>query len=81
MKLSAAASNEGSVSEIASKQFPAIKIQTDGYLSRDYMKHIGVVVFKAYKDTANNDKIGFTMLESFVGSLDRNAEDPITHAN
>ena len=81
VKLSALAPNEGTVSEIASKQFPALKMQTDGYLSREFMKHIGVVVFKAYKDTANNDKIGFTLLESFTGSLDRNAEDPITHAN
>ena len=81
VKLSALAPNEGTVSEIASKQFPALKIQTDGYLSRDYLKHIGVVVFKAYKDTANNDKIGFTLVESFAGSLDRNAEDPVTHVN
>lgn len=81
IKLSSVSDNEGTVSEIASKQFPAIQIQTDGYLSRDYIKHIGVVVFKAFKDTANNDKIGFQLLESFVGSLDRDAQDPITHNN
>lgn len=34
-----------------------------------------------FKDTANNDKIGFKLLESFAGSLDRDAQDPVSHAN
>jgi len=41
-------------------------------LDRKYFKHIGVVVLKAYNDKANNNKINFQLLESFVGTLDYN---------
>lgn len=37
------------------------------------MKHIGIVVFKAFSDAANNDSITLSMVESFVGSLDKTA--------
>lgn len=46
-----------------------------------HLKQIGVVVFKAYADADNNGKLNFTLLESFVGSLKKNARDPITKAN
>jgi hypothetical protein len=44
-------------------------------LDRQYLNQIGVVVFKAFKDSANENKISFIPVESFVGSLDRSAKD------
>lgn len=45
------------------------------------MKHIGVVVFEVFKDTANDSRLSFKPLEAFVGSLDRTAKDPLTRAS
>ena len=39
------------------------------------MKHVGVVVFEVFKDTANDSRLSFKPLEAFVGSLDRTAKD------
>ena len=45
------------------------------------MKHIGVVVFEVFNDTANDSRLSFRPLEAFVGSLDRTAKDPLTNAS
>ena len=42
------------------------------------MYDIGVIVLKAYLDAAEGNKISFAPIESFVGSLDRNAVNPNT---
>lgn len=74
-----------SVSETVSKKaasyFPSIKFLTEDRLDRTYLKQIGVVVFRMMSDTSNDGKIIFTPVESFVGSLDRNAKDPVTKSN
>lgn len=70
-----------SLSRLATMQFPHINYASDGHFDASTMKMIGVVVFKAFKDVDNGGKIGFELLESFIGSLDRHARDPITNAD
>jgi hypothetical protein len=41
-------------------------------------KNIGVVVYKAYLDASEGNKVSFTPVESFCGSLDKNAKNPNT---
>lgn len=67
-----------SVSRIASMYFPTMNYDSTGHFSNENMKKIGIVVLRAFKDTQNNGKINFEVLESFVGSLDQQARDPIT---
>lgn len=45
---------------------------------RDNLKDIGVVVFKAYCDPTEGNKIRFEPVESFVGSLCKDDKDPET---
>ena len=42
------------------------------------MKKIGVVVYKAYLDASEGNKVSFDVVESFCGSLDKTAKDPNT---
>jgi len=42
------------------------------------LKKIGVVVYKAYLDASEGNKVSFTPVESFVGSLDKDAKNPNT---
>lgn len=74
-------SNNESLSRLASLQFPSINFDAYNHFDSAYLKHIGVVVLKAYKDLDNNGKINYQLLESFVGSLDKSAKDEITHEN
>lgn len=67
-----------SISKIAVQYFPTITQLYNDHFDTQYLKHIGVVVFKAYSDKANNNYITLTPVESFVGSLLRNAKDPST---
>ena len=69
--------NEYTVSEYAAEHFPTMKFIGDR-LDRQYLNQIGVVVFKLFKDSANENKISFIPVESFVGSLDRSAKDDTT---
>lgn len=66
---------EDTVSRLASRQFPAIGYLTPDTLESEHFKKIGVVIFKAYVDNASNNQINFQMVESFVGSLDKDAVD------
>jgi len=68
------------VSQMASSFFPSIA-STDKGLDREHMKKIGVVVFKAFLDAAEGNKISFNLVESFVGELDRGAVNPNTGAS
>lgn len=70
-----------SLSQIAAKMFPAIEFKNRNHYSTRYLKHIGVTVFKAFRDRQNNGKINFRLLESFVGSLDPADRDPITNGS
>ena len=69
---------DDSVTKNAVNLFPTLKY-ADNKLERKYLKQIGVVVFKIFKDYSNNGKIGFLPVESFVGSLDRKAKDKLTN--
>ena len=63
------------MSRYAAQLFPNILYDSNGNVSMEYMKQIGVIVFQAYQDFTNDGKISFKLLENFVGSLDRNATD------
>ena len=72
---------EASTTLDAANLFPVINWRDPKHFEKDYMKSIGVVVFKAFKDTANDSRISFTPLEAYVGSLDRTARDKVTEAS
>lgn len=67
--------NDMTLSRYAAQLFPNILYDSNGNVSMEYMKQIGVIVFQAYQDFTNDGKISFKLLENFVGSLDRNATD------
>lgn len=67
-----------SISKIAVQYFPTITQLYNDHFDTQYLKYIGVVVFKAYSDKANNNYITLTPVESFIGSLLRTAVDPQT---
>lgn len=69
------------VSKVAAKYFPSIRFLKDDRLDRTYLKQIGVVVFKMVADPSNDGLINFVPVESFIGSLDRRAKDPVTGKN
>lgn len=81
MPLSSSTTMQQSVSRMTALQFPNIIFNDAEHLDTKYLKHIGVVVLKAYRDNANSGQVGFQLLESFVGSLDRNAKDKLTGAS
>jgi len=60
----------------AASLFPLLNNYSSQYLDRQYLKQIGVVVVQLFCDTANDNKINFSVVESYVGSLDRSAIDP-----
>ena len=64
----------------ANNYFPGISLQGDGSFDRENMKKIGLVVVKAFLDASEGNKISFQLVESFVGSLDRDAKNPNTGA-
>lgn len=41
------------------------------HFDKEHFKKIGVVVLSSFIDNANNMKLNFKVLESFVGSLDK----------
>jgi hypothetical protein len=49
-----------------------------GIIEQKYTKHIGLAVFIAYRDEANESKINFKLVEFFSGQLDRRAIDETT---
>jgi hypothetical protein len=72
---------EESTSLEAASFFPAINWQEPNHVEKDHLKDIGVVVFKATQDKANDSRISFVPVEAFVGSLDRTARDKVTEAS
>lgn len=67
------------VSFQANQYFPTIEFNTDtNSFSRDNLKKIGVVVFKAYVDASAGNKISFEPVEAFSGSLYKDDKDPNT---
>ena len=73
--------SQESLSRRASMTFPDINYDGPSHFKQDHLKKIGIAVFKAFRDTDNNDKINFSLVENFVGSLDPSARDPITQSS
>lgn len=69
--------NDYTVSQNAAEHFPTLRF-VNGRLDRQYLGQIGLVVYRMYKDAANDGKLSFQAVEAFVGSLDRFATDPNT---
>ena len=67
------------VSIQASQLFPAITLNSEqnGY-DRENLKKIGLVIYKAYLDPSEGNKVSVTPVEAFVGSLDKDAVNPNT---
>lgn len=65
---------DNAVANLAESQYPTIQWKDEQTLLRGNLKYVGIAVFKAYADKANNGKIAFKLVESFVGSPVRNSE-------
>lgn len=64
-----------SISDIAGSYFPALTYTSSGKLYKNYMKQIGIVVFKLIRDKSNSNKVGMVPVESFVGGMCRDSKD------
>ena len=69
---------ENTVGMFASSVFPAIERANIDTLDSTYLKQIGLVIFRMYSDPHDFDRIKFVPEESYVGSLDRTAKDPVS---
>jgi hypothetical protein len=67
--------NNVSLAREAALTFPDINFNGPMHFDDTYLKQIGIVVFKAYKDMDNNGKVNYQLLESFIGSLNKKAKD------
>ena len=65
---------KSSISDTAIKNFPTLNFTATQHIDRNYLKQIGIVVFKMSKSPTTN-RILLTPVESFVGSLDYNGKD------
>lgn len=63
----------------ANTLFPSIGMNSDNtHFDTEHFKKIGVVVYKAYLDPAEGNKVNFMPVEAFVGSLCRDDINPNT---
>lgn len=63
----------------AANYFTTIQPSTDGEgFDPEYLKDIGVVVYRAYLDPTEGNKVSFEAVEAFCGSLYKDAKDPNT---
>lgn len=81
LPLSASTIYGESVSKTAALSFPAITTLRPGTVEQRYTKRLGLAVFMAYRDDANESKISFKLVEAFSGQLDRHAVDDDTGAS
>lgn len=70
--------NDNTVASIATSYFPTISYADDSRLDKTYLKKIGVVVFKVVNDGSSQKHISFEPVESYIGSIDKNAKDELT---
>lgn len=61
------------LSKMVADCFPQIERANYLHFDNEHFKKIGVVVLSSFIDNANNMKLNFKVLESFVGSLDKDA--------
>lgn len=69
-----------SVSYNTSSRFPPLYYKAEGQLDRDDLKKIGIVVLRAYVDTASGNEINYDIVEAYAGEVDPTATDPATGA-
>ena len=69
---------DNTVSKLAMEHFPTISFLNSKFIDRTYLKQIGIVVFKMFKDSSSNETINFQVVESFVGSLNPKDKDNYT---
>lgn len=63
----------------AASFFPSIQPAADGEgLDSEHLKDIGVVVYRAYLDPAEGNKVSLEPVEAFAGSLYKDDKDPNT---
>jgi hypothetical protein len=67
------------VSRDANGYFSSIQMNPQGTgIDMENAKNIGVVVYKAYLDASEGNKVSFTPVEAFCGTLDKNGKNPNT---
>lgn len=79
IELSSDDQNTETLGTMAASYFPGMKFLDESHLESEYLDKVGIVVFKMYVDPANDNKIGFMPVESFVGSFDRKAKNRVTN--
>jgi len=63
----------------AANYFSTIQPATDGEgFDPDHLKDVGVVVYKAYLDQSEGNKVSFEAVEAYCGSLFKDDKDPNT---
>lgn len=62
---------DNSLSKSIALQFPSIVYDENGYLDNEFMDKILVSVVMMKNDPNENNKISFSVVESFLGSLDK----------
>lgn len=67
LPVSAATIYGDSVGKRAVDSFPAITTLRPGQVEQKYTKRIGLAVFVAFRDDANEGKINFKLVEAFSG--------------
>lgn len=78
VQVSSTSINDNTVSKMAMNYFPTISFLNSKFLDRTYLKQIGVVVFKMFKDSSANETINFQPVEAFIGSINPKDRDPAT---
>jgi len=62
----------------ANNYFSTIQPARDGGFEPDHLKDIGVVVYRAYLDPSEGNKVSYEPVEAFCGSLCKEDKDPNT---
>lgn len=60
---------DSSISQTTASLFPSVTLTDEGDLDAEFLGQIGVSVVRQYIDSDNNNKINYSVVESFVGSL------------
>jgi len=81
LPLSAGTVYGDSVGKRAVDSFPVVTTLRPGQVEQKYTKRVGLAVFMAFRDDANEGKISFKLVEAFSGQLDRRAVDEGTGAS
>lgn len=64
------------VSKLAADTFPRLNFVNSNTIEKRYLKSVGLVVFAAALDEANENKLNFIPLEAYVGTLGMSDIDP-----